>query len=71
MKGLQTKRFAFSRQPTDSPLPARETTPNSKPLSFIEFVSRVNPKFLWHPHCVALAAVLQRVADDELKRVIN
>lgn len=39
-------------------------------LSFREFVDRVHPRFRWYDHCVRLAAVLQRVADDELHRVI-
>jgi predicted phage terminase large subunit-like protein len=39
-------------------------------LSFIEFVKRVNPKFKWFRHCLELAAVLQRVADGELKRLM-
>jgi hypothetical protein len=36
--------------------------------SFREFVDRVHPRFQWYDHCVRLAAVLQRVADDELHR---
>lgn len=39
-------------------------------LSFREFVDRVHPRFQWYGHCERLAAVLQRVADDELHRVI-
>jgi predicted phage terminase large subunit-like protein len=39
-------------------------------LTFREFVDRANPRFQWYDHCVWLAAVLQRVADDELLRVI-
>lgn len=39
-------------------------------LTFREFVSRVNPRFVWYAHCVRLEAVLQRVADGELRRVI-
>lgn len=39
-------------------------------MSFVEFVARVNPRFVWYDHCRRLAAVLQRVADGELTRVI-
>ena len=45
--------------------------PAARPvLSFREFVDRVNPRYRWYEHCVRAAAVLQRVADGELKRVI-
>lgn len=38
--------------------------------SFASFVSRVNPRFVWYPHVRQLAAVLQRVADGELSRLM-
>lgn len=41
-----------------------------KPLSFRQFIERVNPKYQFYPHIEKLIAVLQRVADDELKRVM-
>ncbi len=40
------------------------------PLSFRAFIARVHPRFVWYEYCERLAAVLQRVADDELKRVM-
>lgn len=40
------------------------------PLSFREFVEKVSPGYVWYEHCVRLAAVLQRVADGELSRVM-
>lgn len=39
-------------------------------LTFREFIERVSPRFKWYAHCERLVAVLQRVADDELHRVI-
>ena len=40
------------------------------PLSFREYVCLVKPSYKWYRHCEINAAVLQRVADDELKRVM-
>jgi predicted phage terminase large subunit-like protein len=39
-------------------------------LSFRQFVDLVKPRYVWYHHTEALAAVLQRVADDELFRVM-
>lgn len=39
-------------------------------LSFREFVTKVNPRYRWYRHCEKLAAVLQRVADGKLRRVL-
>jgi predicted phage terminase large subunit-like protein len=39
-------------------------------LSFREYVDKVRPGYRWFKHCIVLAAVLQRVADGELKRVM-
>jgi predicted phage terminase large subunit-like protein len=39
-------------------------------LTFREFVQRVHPRFQWYDHCERLAALLQKVADDELSRLI-
>lgn len=50
--------------------PLRTAIATTQPLSFRAFVDRVNPRFIWYDHCVRLAAVLQRVADGELTRVI-
>lgn len=38
--------------------------------SFVEFVSRVKPGYVWHDHCRKLASVLQDVADGKKKRVM-
>jgi predicted phage terminase large subunit-like protein len=40
------------------------------PLAFRDFVSRVNPRFIWYRHCEVLADVLQQVADGRRKRVM-
>src|SRR5262244_218685 len=40
------------------------------PIGFREFVSKVNPRYRWYRHCEVLAAVLQRVADGEVKRLM-
>jgi predicted phage terminase large subunit-like protein len=39
-------------------------------LSFREFIALVNPRYRFYRHCEELIAVLQRVADDELRRVM-
>lgn len=39
-------------------------------LSFREYVDRARPRYRWYRHCEALASVLQRVADRELRRVM-
>lgn len=39
-------------------------------LSFVEFVTLVNPRFKWSEMSYRLAAVLQRVADGLLKRLM-
>lgn len=39
-------------------------------LTFREYMSRANPKYVWYPHCQLIASVLQRVADRELNRVL-
>lgn len=39
-------------------------------VSFVDFVSRVNPRYKWYKANRVLANVLQRVADGELKRVM-
>ncbi len=39
-------------------------------LTFQEFVSTVYPRFQWYPHMTRLAAVLQRVATGDLRRVL-
>lgn len=39
-------------------------------MSFRQFIKRVNPKYQFYSHVEKLIAVLQSVADDELKRVM-
>ncbi len=39
-------------------------------LSFREFIALVNPRYQFYRHCDELIGVLQRVADDELHRVM-
>ena len=39
-------------------------------LSFRDFIKRVHPRFIWYTHCERLVAVLQRVADGEITRLI-
>jgi len=51
----------------EAELAAAETAPV---LSFREFVSKVRPRYQWYKHCEILAAVLQRVADDDLTRLM-
>lgn len=48
----------------------REAAGNDTPLTFREFIARVNPRYQFYRHCEELIAVLQRVADDELRRVM-
>ncbi len=38
--------------------------------SFVDFTRRVAPRYVWYPHCLALAQVLERVAAGELRRVM-
>ncbi len=37
---------------------------------FVEFTRRVAPRYVWYPHCLAIANVLERVASGELRRVM-
>lgn len=39
-------------------------------MLFREFISQRYPEYRWYKHCEVLCEVLQRVADDELKRVL-
>lgn len=50
--------------------PGRATVGQAVTVSFREYVSRVRPRYIWYRHCELIAGVLQRVADDELKRVM-
>jgi hypothetical protein len=49
---------------------AADSENDGRVLTFREFVSLVNHRYQWYQHCIVLADVLQRVADDELKRVL-
>lgn len=40
------------------------------PLTFRQYVDRVRPGYRWYRHCEKLADLLQRVADDDLKRLM-
>lgn len=40
------------------------------PLPFRAYVERVNPRYRWYPYIEQLAAVLERVADGELSRLM-
>lgn len=40
------------------------------PMTFREYVEKVHSRYVWYDHCERLASVLQKVADDELHRVI-
>lgn len=40
------------------------------PLSFRAFIAQVAPRYQFYRHCAALIRILQRVADDELHRVL-
>ncbi|HEU4327443.1 MAG TPA: phage terminase large subunit [Roseiflexaceae bacterium] len=44
--------------------------PTERPLTFREFIALVNPRYQFYRHCEELIAVLQRVADGELRRVL-
>ena len=39
-------------------------------LDFRRFVGRVNPRYVWYPHCEKIADVAERIATGELKRVM-
>lgn len=39
-------------------------------LSFIRWVQKVKPRYVWYKHCLKLAEVLQRVADGEITRLM-
>lgn len=48
----------------------RRLAQRRRSLTFREFVDQAYPRYVWYRHCDELGAVLQRVADDELKRVM-
>jgi predicted phage terminase large subunit-like protein len=67
MPAIKTKFQAKSQKKNK----ATAETANEQPyLSFKEYIKRANPKFVFYKHCEKLIAVLQRVVDGELKRVM-
>lgn len=46
------------------------SSPDETPLSFREYIALINPRYRFYKHCNELIAVLQRVADGELSRVM-
>ncbi len=49
---------------------AEESVTQATAGSFIDFVTSVNPRYQWYPHVKQLAAVLQKVADGEIDRLM-
>jgi predicted phage terminase large subunit-like protein len=43
---------------------------DGRSLKFREFVARVNARYQWFRFCLVLAALLERVADGEIKRLM-
>ncbi|GIV73551.1 phage terminase large subunit [Caldilinea sp.] len=58
---MPTRQFAFSRRSGNRP---------SEPLTFRQFIAQVNPAFRFYGHLEKLIALLQRVADGELNRLM-
>ena len=48
----------------------RRTNTAGGALSFADFIRRVHPRYLHYKHCQELIAVLQRVADGEIARLM-
>jgi predicted phage terminase large subunit-like protein len=48
----------------------QQKTVEAAQLTFRQFIEKHNPRYRWYRHCEALADVLQKVADGELKRVM-
>lgn len=70
MRTAQRRATAAQRAAAAKARRARESV-RPPPLSFRAFVDIVTGgRFQWYTHTVRLAAVLQRVADDELRRVM-
>ncbi len=61
------RQFDFSKR---SPQTKSSKSNASVPLTFREFIALVNPKYRFYRHLEKLIAVLQRVADGELKRLM-
>lgn len=52
------------------PSQQRQQEQNNSSVSFRRFIELVNPRYQFYPHVEKLIAVLQRVADDELHRLM-
>lgn len=61
---FRTKRFDFSKRSETNQNQAHDD------LTFAEYIRRVNPKFQFYGHIDKLIAVLQRVADGEISRLM-
>lgn len=48
----------------------RRRKKEASPTTFREFIRKANPQYKFYPHVEALIAVLQRVADGEIKRLL-
>lgn len=48
----------------------QQTSQATDYLSFHDFIALVNPRYQFYRHCEELIAVLQKVADDEMHRVM-
>jgi len=58
----QTKRYGFSKR--------QKPAKTQKTKTFKEFVTLANRRYQWYDYVERLAAVLQRVADGEIKRLM-
>ena len=50
--------------------PILQAKSTATPLTFREFVSQVNPRFVWYKYAEVIGSVLERVISGELRRVI-
>lgn len=66
----RSRKLALARLRLAEADPASVAGDAPPPMTFREYVDRVRPGYVWYEHCVALANVLQRVADGELDRVM-
>jgi predicted phage terminase large subunit-like protein len=67
---LALKRLEADPELLDRALRQDREQLQANPISFREFVSKVNPRYRWYRHCEVLADVLQRVADGQIKRLM-
>lgn len=52
------------------PVHTPDTGPRKTRRSFVDYVGRVKPDFIWYRHAMVLARVLQKCADGEITRLI-